>query len=109
MKPAQRRAWNIGKHGLLLLVRVTPKSTREGVEGLTDSPEGSALKVRVRAVAEGGEANRAVERVVAHWLGVPRTRVKLAQGGKSRVKTLDVEGAPDELESIVAARIAAFR
>jgi uncharacterized protein len=106
-EPAQ--AWRPGKHGLTVLARVTPKSARDGVDGMAETPGGSALKVRVRAVAEDGEANRAVERVVAEWLGLPRTRVKLVQGQRSRVKTLDIEGDRRELELRLAARIAAFQ
>ena len=52
------------------MVRVSPKSTREGVEGMVETPPGDAIAVRVRAVAEKGEANRAVERVIAEWIGV---------------------------------------
>jgi uncharacterized protein (TIGR00251 family) len=106
--PAKAQVWRVSGHGLLLLARVTPKSSRDGVEGVVDTPNGPAIKVRVRAVAEDGEANRSVERVVAHWLDLPRARVKLAQGGKSRVKTLNVEGDPRELELLIAARVAAF-
>jgi hypothetical protein len=63
----------------------------------------------VRAVDEKGQANSAVEAVVARWLGLARTRVTVAQGGKSRLKTLAIGGAPGELEALLAARIAALR
>jgi uncharacterized protein YggU (UPF0235/DUF167 family) len=88
-----------------VFVRVTPKSARDRVEGTTESAEGPALKVRVRAVADKGEANRAVEAVVAEWLGVPKTSVSLAAGGKSRLKTLDVAGEPLALERLMRARL----
>jgi len=102
------QAWRAGKSGLLVLARVTPKSARDGVEGIMQTPDGPVLKVRVRAVAENGEANRSVESVVARWLGLPKTRVTVALGGKSRIKTLDIDGAPDELEPLLAARVAAL-
>ena len=107
--PAAAQPWRMSKHGLVIQARVTPKSARDAVEGITPTADGQALKVRVRAVAEGGQANRSVERVVAHWLGLPRSRVKLAQGSRSRVKTLDIEGDYRELELRLAARIAAFQ
>jgi uncharacterized protein YggU (UPF0235/DUF167 family) len=101
--------WRAGKAGLRLLARVTPKSGVDAVEGVTPTAEGPALKVRVRAVAENGAANAAVEAVVARWLGLARTRVAVAQGHKSRVKTLAIGGVPAELEALVAARVAQLR
>jgi uncharacterized protein YggU (UPF0235/DUF167 family) len=93
------------KDGLQVFVRVTPGSARDGVEGVTDSAEGPALKVRVRAIADKGEANRAAERVLAKWLGVARTSVSLAAGGKSRLKTLEVAGEPAALEKLLRTRL----
>jgi uncharacterized protein YggU (UPF0235/DUF167 family) len=92
----------------MLAVRVSPKSAREGVDGLTETAQGPALKVRVRAVPADGEANAAVEGVVAKWLGLPATQVAVARGHKSRVKMLAIGGEPGMLEKLVAARVAAF-
>ena len=82
-------------------MRVTPKSAREGVDGVVETAQGPALTVRVRAVAEKGEANRAVEMVVAGWLGVPKSSVAVTAGGKSRLKTVLVTGQPDRLAALV--------
>jgi uncharacterized protein YggU (UPF0235/DUF167 family) len=101
--------WRIGTTGVRLLARVTPKSAGDGVDGVIETPDGPALKVRVRAVADKGAANAAVEKVVAEWLGLARTRVSIAQGGKSRIKTLAIGGAPGELEPLIAARVGALR
>ena len=49
-----------------LAVKVVPKASRDGVAGWL----GDALKVCVTAPPERGKANAAVERVVAHALGV---------------------------------------
>ena len=77
-----------------MLVRATPKSARDGVDGLTETPQGPALAIKVRAVPDKGEANRAVERVVAEWLGVAKSSVAVSAGGKSRVKTVEIGGDP---------------
>jgi uncharacterized protein len=82
-------------------VRVTPKSAREGIDGVVETAQGPALTVRVRAVAEKGEANRAVEMAVAGWLGVPKSSVAVTAGGKSRLKTVLVTGQPDRLAALV--------
>jgi uncharacterized protein YggU (UPF0235/DUF167 family) len=103
-----RNAWSGCKTGLRLVARVTPRSARDRVGGLVDTAEGPALQVRVRAVAENGRANAAVEKVVAHWLGLAKTRVTVAQGHKSRIKVLDISGETGELEVLAAARVAAL-
>jgi uncharacterized protein len=95
--------------GIELLVRVTPKSTREGVEGMVETAQGGALTVRVRAVAEKGEANRAVEKVIAQWIGVGKSSVAVSAGGKSRVKTVEIAGEPARLAALIEAQIAKLR
>ncbi|HZT50184.1 MAG TPA: DUF167 family protein, partial [Hyphomicrobiaceae bacterium] len=89
-----------------LMVRATPKSARDCVDGLIETPQGRALAVKVRAVADKGEANRAVAITVAEWLGVAKSSVALAAGGKSRIKTLLVAGERDKLAQLLQARLA---
>ena len=105
MVPAPQ-PWRVGAGGLAMLARVTPRARREGVGGVTATAQGPAIEVRGRAVAENGKANAAVESVVAQWLGLARTRVSVAQGAKSRVKTIAIAGTPGELEALLAARLA---
>lgn len=97
-----------GRAGLEVLARVTPKSARDGIDGLVETAQGQALKVRVRAVAEDGAANAAVEKAVARWLGLAGGRVSVVRGGKSRMKVLGIAGEPAEIEALVAARVAAL-
>ena len=89
-----------------LRVRATPRSARDGVEGIEAMADGPLLKVRVRAVAEDGQANAAVCKVVADWLGVPKSRVEVSAGGRSRVKTLSVRGDAAGLERLLEERVA---
>jgi uncharacterized protein YggU (UPF0235/DUF167 family) len=70
-----------------ITVRVTPRSGRTAVES---GPEG--VVVRVRAAPEGGRATEEAARALAERLGVPRTRVRLRSGVRSRTKTFDVDG-----------------
>jgi uncharacterized protein YggU (UPF0235/DUF167 family) len=106
---ARAQAWWAGRNGLSLLARVTPQSSRDDVEGVTESAEGPALKVRVRAVADKGEANRAVETAVAEWLGLAKGRVSVTSGSKSRIKTLDIAGEPAALETLIRGRLESLR
>jgi uncharacterized protein YggU (UPF0235/DUF167 family) len=69
-------------------VKVTPGAGRDAVVGWL----GDAVKVAVRAPAERGRANAAVERVLAAALGVAPGRVHIAAGGASPRKVAVVEG-----------------
>jgi uncharacterized protein YggU (UPF0235/DUF167 family) len=59
------------------------------------------LKARVRAAPEKGEANAALEKLLAKALGVAKSKVKVARGTTARLKTVEIEGVSD-------AEIAAF-
>lgn len=100
------RPWRAGTDRVLLRVRLTPKSARDGVEGLSATAEGCTLHVRVRAVPADGAANAALSTLIARWLGVPKRSVALSTGTRSRVKTIAISGAPAELEARLAARLA---
>jgi uncharacterized protein (TIGR00251 family) len=106
--PPRAQPWRPGHAGLLLDVRVSPRAARDGIDGLTETPQGPAVKVLVRAVPAEGEANAAVATVVARWLGLPASRVAVARGHKSRVKTLRIGGEPDVLEAMLAQRVGAL-
>lgn len=93
--------WRSGKAATAVRVRVTPKSSRDCVEGIEVTAHGPALKIKVRAAADRGEANRAVERVVALWLGLPRTAVTIAAGAASRTKTVGIAGDPHAVEVLL--------
>ena len=66
------------------------------------------LKARVRALPEAGRANAALEKLIARWLGVPPTSVKIARGTKSRLKQISVEGDSAGLAERIAASVAAL-
>lgn len=60
------------------------------VDGVSDGAGGEAIAARVRAVPSDGEANKAVVRLIADWLGVPKSCVALTAGQKSRIKTVTI-------------------
>ena len=64
--------WRTSPTGVSVSLRVTPRGGRDDIDAIETLGDGkSVLKVRVRAVAEGGEANRAVTELLAGALGVP--------------------------------------
>lgn len=97
--------WRIVPGGLAVRVRLTPKASRDAVEGLEETADGPALKARVRAVPEDGAANAAIEKLLAAWLGVAKSAVALTSGGKSRVKILTVAGDGPALAAAASARL----
>ena len=91
--------WRTVAGGLMVRVRLTPKSSADAVEGLCDTADGPALKARVRAVPADGKANEALVRLMADVLGVARTRVSLASGVTSRIKSVAIAGPAADLTS----------
>ena len=87
-------------------VRLTPKSSIEGVDGVSPSAEGAALSARVRAVPAEGEANAEVEKLIARWLDVPKSTVRVTAGAKSRIKSLTFSGDTHCLEQRLKAKLA---
>jgi uncharacterized protein (TIGR00251 family) len=90
---------------VLLPVRLTPKSARDEIAGIETFGDQPVLKARVRAVPEDGRANAALTKLIANWLGVPPSSVSIAQGGKSRLKQVLVEGDAGALSALIATRV----
>jgi uncharacterized protein len=91
-------AWRYSSQGVSVALRVTPRGGRDDIDGLETLADGrTVLKIRVRAIAEGGEANRAVTELIAKALGVPKARVRILSGATSRLKQVAVEGDPAKL------------
>jgi len=77
---------------------VTPRGGRDDIDGVETLADGRpVVKVRVRAIADGGEANRAVTELLARALGVPKARVRILSGATSRLKEVAVDGDPARL------------
>jgi uncharacterized protein (TIGR00251 family) len=91
-------AWRYSAQGVAVAVRVTPRGGRDDIDGLETLSDGRpVLKVRVRAIADGGEANRAVMELLAKALGVPKRNVRLLSGSTSRQKQIAIDGDPKQL------------
>jgi uncharacterized protein YggU (UPF0235/DUF167 family) len=100
-------AWFPVAGGIRLRVRVTPRGGRDAVEGLgADADEAPHLKIRVAAAPVDGDANAAVEKLLAKWLGVPKTSVEVVGGETIRLKTVMIDGDPVQLLHRCQARLA---
>jgi uncharacterized protein (TIGR00251 family) len=102
-------AWRYSTQGISIALRVTPRGGRDDIDGLETLANGrTVVKVRVRAIADGGEANRAVMELLAKALGVPKAKVRMLSGTTSRLKQIAVDGDPaklgDALRRLTAAK-----
>ena len=90
--------WRYSTAGISVALRVTPRGGRDEIDGIETLANGrSVVKVRVRAIADGGEANRAVTGLIAKALGVTRAKVRILSGTTSRLKQIAVDGDPAKL------------
>ena len=74
--------------GVQFQVRVQPRASRREVAGV----EEGVLRLRLTAPPVEGAANEACREFLAGLLGVPRARVAIVGGLKSRLKLVKVEG-----------------
>jgi len=90
--------WRYSTQGISVALRVTPRGGCDDIDGVETLANGrTVVKVRVRAIADGGEANRAVMELFAKALGVPKAKVRILSGMTSRLKQIAVDGDPAKL------------
>lgn len=88
--------------GVTLSVRLTPRGGADRVEGVTAAGGRPCLAVRVAAAPAEGAANRALVRLLADALGVPKGAVTFLSGETARVKRLRIAGDPATLAGRLA-------
>lgn len=93
--------------GVRLAVRLTPRASREGVDGVVLGADGRRmLQLRLAAPPVDGAANAALVAFVAKALRLRKSEVAIVSGEKSRMKMLLLSGEPVALSGRVAAWIA---
>ena len=102
--------WRYSSDGISIALRVTPRGGRDDIDGIETLANGRAVvKVRVRAIADGGAANKAVTELLARALRVPKASVRILSGATSRHKQVAVDGDPrslgDALRTLMAKRV----
>lgn len=78
--------------GIDLLVRVQPRARSCALAGI----HGGALKVKVTAPPVDQAANRALVEFFASMLEIPKSRIAIVTGERSRVKTLRIAGIGEQ-------------
>ncbi len=88
----------VSPQGLRVSVRLTPKASREWIEGLAAEADGGvALKVSVTAVPEDGKANAALIKLLAKAWRVPKSSLDIVQGATDRRKVILITGDAEQL------------
>ena len=81
-----------------LSLKVTPKASRNQVQGLAPEADGSTvLKLQVTAPPENGKANAAVIKLLAKEWGFAKSAIELISGETDRRKVIDLKGEPESL------------
>jgi uncharacterized protein (TIGR00251 family) len=84
--------------GTVIEIVVQPKAGRNELVGI----HGGSLKVRLTAPPVEGEANRECLRFLAKVLQIPKSRLEILKGHRSRRKTvLAREVTPEHLQNIL--------
>ena len=71
---------------------VQPRASRDAIEGVHDE----SLKLKVKAPPVDDRANRAVERLLAGLLELPRSKVAVVGGHSSRRKRIAISGTSQD-------------
>ena len=102
--------WTHVADGLALHVRLTPRAGRDAIDGVETLSDGRrVLKARVRVAPEDGKANDALLRLLAESLRTPRSRLSLAAGATSRMKTVRLTPPLDDALAALAALLASAK
>jgi hypothetical protein len=83
---------------VLLRVRLTPRASRDGIDGIKPGADGDYLQARVRAVPEDGKANVALIELLAKSFGLAKSGITISAGAASRLKTVHIAGDKTSLE-----------
>lgn len=76
---------------IILNIKVVPKAGKNTLVGI----EGNRLKVRIGAEPEKGKANEELIRFFSELFRLPRSRISLRSGEKSRNKQLVIDSVFD--------------
>ena len=84
--------------GVRLAVRLTPRASRNGLDGVGADADGRPfLRIRLTAPPVEGAANQALINFLAEILAVRKKDIAIRSGDTGRFKILEVTGKPDAL------------
>jgi len=73
---------------MIIKVKVKPNAKKNEIKKLGDN----YFEIRTTAIAEKGKANQKVIEILADYFKIPKSKISLYKGGKSREKLFKIEG-----------------
>lgn len=96
-------AWTAMPEGVRLAVRLSPRGSRNAMEGVETGADGKPyLKIRLTAPPVEGAANAALIGFLADALGVKKAAIVIRSGETSRLKILHIAGDAQALSRKLA-------
>lgn len=93
-------------NGIRLAVRLTPRASRDGLDGIGLDADGRpVLRIRLAAPPVEGAANQALIDFLAGILSVRKKDIVIRSGETGRLKILEIAGAPDALAARLETQI----
>ena len=85
-----------------LKVRVTPNARNNMVVSWTEDE----IRLKIKAPAVEGKANAALIEYLSELTDVPRSKIELKAGAKSRLKIVEIDGpTPDEIRDRIRVQV----
>lgn len=95
--------FSIQADGVRLAVRLTPRASRNGIDGIVTGTDGRpALQVRLTAPPVEGAANKALIAFLAQMLDIRKTDIAIRSGETGRLKILHLAGDGAALAAKIA-------
>jgi uncharacterized protein (TIGR00251 family) len=95
MTATQEPPYSADKTGVRLAVRLTPRASRNGLDGIVTGADGrTALQLRLAAPPVEGAANKALIAFLADALKLRKSDIAIKSGETSRLKILTLAGDP---------------
>ena len=85
------------KNGVLINVRVQPRSSKKSIE---EKVEGDVVRVKLTAPPADGAANAQLIEVLSKALQIRKSAISIVKGQASRDKVVEVRATPEELSSL---------
>lgn len=89
--------------GVRLVVRLTPRASRDGIDGVVSGADGRpALQLRIAAPPVEGAANKALVAYLAAQLKLRKADIRIVAGETARLKRLELDGDPQAITARLA-------
>jgi hypothetical protein len=96
MDKSSQEKLNIKKihNGIKFQIKLIPNSSRCEILGISEG----ILKIKIDAPPIEGRANEKIIKFLSEILRIPKSKISIISGEKSKTKLIFVEGNPEEIE-----------